>query len=96
MNDVREPVGEVVRGLEGLDEETSDQVEGVDAGQRAQQPVGGAGAVLQVAAQDGDRHGVAEETDEAEQTDDVNVEENALPGVVGRAARAADVDERHG
>ena len=37
----RKPVSEIVGRVEGLDEETGDQVECVDPGECAQQPVGG-------------------------------------------------------
>jgi len=42
----REPVGQVVRRVERLDEQARDQVERVDAREGSQQPVGGVGAPL--------------------------------------------------
>ena len=62
----REPVGEIVDSIEGLDEETGYQIERVDPGERPQQPVGGVGAVLPVAPKNGNRQSVADEADEAE------------------------------
>ena len=69
-----------------MHEETEDQVDGVDDGQCAQEPVGGVLPVC-IATQNSDGEGVADETDSADGSDDEHFDGDAVLSVLVRVHR---------
>lgn len=82
---------QTVDGFDRLNEDAGDEIQYVDDCQRLEKPVGCA-VLIAIASQNNDRQTVTDETDQAEQTDDEDVDDNSIrvERLVAAATAAAD------
>ena len=74
--------------LDWLNDEAAEQVGGVDDGEGLQEAGGRRTTLVPVAAEHAERQHVADETDDAQRTDDVHVDEQLVLDVVTFARRS--------